>query len=232
MILHYFDQIGGFRIADDAVERTFYDALDTCTEKQFRAAIDAKAKSLHGDDRDEAQWKRQFRGRPETFARRLDYWLDIAGVIPECDRAPTVQACRPLHARLDEICGSRPRPDSLCPLPRCERDAVVIALETGAAELGSGDANRRLRLLASHVAAAARDADWYTKVWEALPDRRRRLIAQTLRRDLAQYIRAFDARLNPADVRLDPLWLEWLAREAIRRWGMPEGVGERCIRAG
>jgi len=198
------------------------------TPAEIRAAIAAKAKSLRGEDEDEVAYKLGLRGRAATFPARLDYWLDIAGVIPECDRAPAIQACRPLHDRLDEICGSRPRPDSLCPLPRCERDAVVIALETGAAELGSGDANRRLRLLASHVAAAARDADWYTKVWEALPDRRRRLVIAALERDFARYVRTFASSLDPADVRLDALWLEWRSREAIRRWGVPEGVGERC----
>jgi hypothetical protein len=196
---------------------------------EIRAAIAAKAKSLRGDEEDEVTYKLGLRGRAVTFPARLDYWLDIAGVIPECERAPTVQACRPLHDRLDEICGSRPRPGSSDPLPQRELDAVVIDLKSGAAELGADDASRRLRLLGSHVAAAARDADWYTKVWQAISDRRRRLVVAAVERDFAQYIRTFAPSLDPADVRLDALWLEWLAREAVRRWGVPEGAGERCM---
>jgi len=87
-LAYYFAMVGGFRLADDAVVRLFYDALayfsDHAAELQVRPttlmkwAIDAKAESLRAETPEERAFKRNFIPRPDNFLKpgSLDGWLD------------------------------------------------------------------------------------------------------------------------------------------------------------
>lgn len=81
---HYFERVGGFQTADDSVIRLFIDALRRVErEAHLHAAIEAKAYSLQSDDPAERAKKAVFRGTPESFLRRVEYWID---------QSPQVQA--------------------------------------------------------------------------------------------------------------------------------------------
>lgn len=74
VVIYYFQQIGGFRLADDAVVRRAWEALADLDERACRWAVDAKRRTLVDDCGQIAISKLDFVGHPQSF--RYDVWLE------------------------------------------------------------------------------------------------------------------------------------------------------------
>lgn len=160
----YFQFVGGFRQVDDAIMRAWCDALADYTPEEIGYAIAAKAASLQSDDPDERRAKRMFANAPANFVRAscLDYWLEAY-----YDQHPRARPRDPETVRqLDELQVKR-QPETPAalqprPIPDGLPPYISLALEAG-------------------------EYRFHRRVWEAMGDKRRKIVDRHLHANQADY---------------------------------------------
>ncbi len=106
LIAEFFQHVGGFRVADDAVVAAWADlvAAGDFTAQEIRWAIAAKAASLADPDEAVQCEKRKYRGKPESFPRNVAYWLEQA---PEYQALLVEKKLRQRSRTIDDVVAHR-----------------------------------------------------------------------------------------------------------------------------
>lgn len=169
LIADYFQRVGGFRLADDAVVTAWADALaGDYSPRLLRAAIREKARSMRSSDDEERRDKRQFLPHPSRFPQPaiLDHWIELSD---EGRADDTAESRRALAQRIDDqVVAPRATPQAAPP-------------ERGASILPAADAAGAGLLPAIAEALSAGEQRRARRLWELLPERRRRLVDTALR---------------------------------------------------
>ncbi len=224
VIRAYFQHVGGFQVATDAVVNRFVHSIGfdderaadgdlppgVYTVQEHLWAIDEKAKSLVGETPDETADKRVFVGAPQTWPDRLEPWLLAS------DAYHRARYARRGLARADSPCLPAPP-------PRVERDAAPPEplLSVGAAGtrvLRESEAQRRERLLEQADMRAAPHAGKYRRQLARLSDAQRKRLDRECIRLFDSYVRNSFGAVSPHDVRLDAIRLEYFWQAAMQVW--------------
>jgi len=141
LLTMYFVELGGFREADDATIRLWYEALDgTYTAHELRWAIAAKGLSLRGVMPEETRAKRRYVVHPREFVRFAAYWLE---------RSPQYQANLERQRRAADV----------------RRAALLTASAKAMRERVDGlcgaSVDREARAAAAHAAELRRERFWH-----------------------------------------------------------------------
>jgi hypothetical protein len=166
-----FQRIGGFSTADDEAVRKWADAFAAYDPEELLGAIDAKAESLQADTEEERRAKRIFVPHPARFVDPaiLERWIELS---PRGRQLAAARQRREFAPRLDAIAlahgNKTPSSPCLC--------ASVVPL---------ADERPLIR-------RAFAEQPGNTAVWEALGERRQRIIARALaepRGDYASFLK-------------------------------------------
>jgi hypothetical protein len=210
LIAYYFQHVGGFRVADDAVVTAWADTLTRYTPREIQWAIDAKAETLAADTEEERREKRKYVPDPRTAPGKFDQWLQKA---PEywADDDPRVQAA--LAARRER-----------------RLKAIAARREDYERLLRARDDERHQQERERFQRAAEESEEAEQRFWQSLTDQQRADAIRAVRAECNKLAAAWGwPPDSPAHQRLlEQMALDW----ARKKWTLKDPEGNRQGRAG